>query len=68
MRTIDRLRLEARAAATWRGHEMSHFKTLSPALKRSHCVKCGKEVDVTSSPAINEIDIGGPAVAINCPD
>jgi hypothetical protein len=33
----------------------------------SNCIRCGKEVEVLTHPLPNEIEVGGSAVAENCP-
>jgi len=44
------------------------FIVVKPCQQRLyHCVKCGLEIEVNSAPAPNEIEIAGPAVALNCP-
>ena len=35
--------------------------------QRAECVECGMEVFLTTKPEPNGIDIGGEAVALNCP-
>ena len=72
MTSIRALKYDARESATWRGHNMSPFQTLhrSPSgavtRARAHCVNCGMDVDVTITPAANDIDIAGEAVALTC--
>lgn len=62
--------VQAREAATWRGHHMGRFKTVElthrRTYKRSACAVCGMEVDIDTYPPPNGIDIAGPAVALNC--
>lgn len=54
--------------ATWsRGHDMKAFKHYTPDNAVASCRKCGMEVQVLAKPAPNEIDVGGEAVALNCP-
>ena len=69
MRTIERLKREAKEAATWRGHELGKFKRHE--WRTSHCAtaecSCGAIVTVNSRPMPNEIDICGDAVALNHP-
>lgn len=35
--------------------------------RHSKCRRCGMGVQILTHPAPNEIDIGGEAVALNCP-
>ena len=66
MTKMRRLKIEAWASATRRGHDMAHFTTLSGHLAEAICRDCGAYVQVDTNPAPNGIDIGGTAVAINC--
>lgn len=66
MTKLQRLKREAHDAATWRGHTMTRFQSLSRVYWHAHCSQCGKYVQVTLHPRPNEIDIGGEAVALNC--
>lgn len=69
MTRFDKLKREARQAATYRGHRLSPFRTLKAAgvrkVGRAAC-PCGMDVQVETHPAPNSIDIGGEAVALNC--
>ncbi len=67
MKTIERLKEEAREASAWRGHRMSRFSHYTPTNAVSHCLDCPTEVQVLSKPAPNQIDVGGEAVALGCP-
>lgn len=76
MKRINRLKVEAREACEWRGHDMKYFNTLARpnplmgirgTVARSYCRVCGRMVQVETHPAANSIDIGGEAVAVNCP-
>ena len=69
MANLGTLRREAGAAARARGHSLAwaapwHGEYSS--IQRGTCTVCGAEVDVTTRPMPNEIDIGGEAVATNC--
>jgi hypothetical protein len=75
MKHISTLKVEARIACEARGHDMKYFDTLARpnplmgiqgTVARTHCRKCGREVQVETHPAPNSIDIGGEALAINC--
>jgi hypothetical protein len=71
MRLMDRLKKEARKAATFRGHELSKFKAHSfqTKLASATCLKagCQASVQVNTFPQPHEIDVGGTAVALDCP-
>lgn len=71
MRRVDRLKAEAREAATvYRGHRMKRFRraidTEYHIIWRSECKICGREVDVNTNPYPNQTDISGEAVALGC--
>ena len=60
------LRDDALDCCKWRGH------TMVPVLRKStneiyECKVCGAYMQILASPAPNQIDIGGPAVALTCP-
>ncbi len=72
MRKAQRLKRDARAAATWRGHSMRLFipvgtREYKPIQWAACCRNCSAAMVVNIKPAPNEIDIGGTAVALNCP-
>jgi hypothetical protein len=64
MRTIDRLKKEARESAEWRGHKLSRF-TRSYYGFAAEC-PCGASVAVSANPPPNGTDIMGDAVAVYC--
>jgi len=66
MTRFDRLRREALASCKIRGHKM---RSLARGIDFAiwTCSVCGAGVQVLTHPQPNEIDIGGPAVALNCP-
>lgn len=67
MTTEQRLKQEAREASERRGHEMKRYRRREFwNTPYAECRHCGAEVDVTTKPAPNQIDIAGEAVAINC--
>jgi len=68
MTRLYRLKLEAQDACRFRGHKLGAFKHLGEVRKyaMAECVKCGAWVQVCDAPMPNEIDIGGPAVAVSC--
>ena len=72
MRKIERLRKEALESCEWRGHQMRKFERAQKWLRGSQnglsmCQTCGAWVVINANPAANDIDIGGPAVALICP-
>lgn len=46
---------------------MSDYNEFSPTRGEFICQTCGAYVQVDSNPPPNGIDIGGNAVALNCP-
>lgn len=70
---VARLVAQAVDAMTWRGHEVDHDRTLTswPEGGRLravlYCKNCPAQVTVDTDPLPNGIDIGGDAVAVNCP-
>jgi hypothetical protein len=67
MKDIYTLKSEAAQAALWRGHVLgpwTHHRDHQDA--GADCRNCKAWVMVSVKPASNSIDIGGPAVAINC--
>ena len=67
MTKLRRLQLEALGSCRFRGHRMSRFEHSTPDNAVSSCLDCPATVQVLSHPAPNQIDIGGEAVALNCP-
>lgn len=68
MASLRSLKREARESATWRGHKLRPFVTYHDGkVATATCRDCPVSVTVNTHPAPNEIDIGGDAVAINCP-
>jgi len=71
-RTYEELKKDARLACKVRGHFIRRINTTSWTEAHGHrgaakCEKCPAYVQVIQHPAPNEIDIGGPAVAMDCP-
>lgn len=64
-KSLSTLRREAASGTAWRGHRM-RWQQISPTLVRGVCIRCGLDVDCDTHPPANGIDIGGPAVALNC--
>lgn len=66
------LQAEAIEACEFRGHTMKPWSKPEPGgltdswRSSTECSKCGKWVQVYVNPMPNGIDIGGPAVAVNC--
>lgn len=67
MRKIERLKRDAREAAVLRRHRLGRFFHYTPENAVTSCITCSAQIQVLSSPAPNQIDIGGPALALNCP-
>ena len=63
--TLSELKTSALQSTTFRSHKMAAWRDFL-ACSRATCTKCGMEVTVTPNPAANDIDIGGPAVALTC--
>ena len=71
MRKSERLKSEARAAATWHGHKLGRFYPVTPygpdrPVFHAACARCGAYVQVMTRPHPNGIEVSGPAVAIGC--
>ncbi len=67
---MELLVLSTWEAMVWRGHDPSgvHGETrISNTLTRLTCDNCGMIADANTHPQANGIDIGGEAVALNCP-
>lgn len=62
------LRKQALFSCNWRGHDMRRFTRYDDHTYYSHCKNCDMQVVIISAPQPNEIDIGGEAVALNCPN
>jgi predicted methyltransferase len=62
---LKALKLAAEVACTNRGHEMVWHDTIGNT-NIAECKHCEAWVQVNTSPAPNQIDIGGPAVALDC--
>lgn len=68
MTTFEMLKREAREASKWRGHKMGNFRTQRKNKTAiSYCKRCDAWVQIDTKPAPNNIDIGGPSVAVGCP-
>lgn len=63
--TLATLKRKASLAATARGHQLNRWTT-TKTYALTVCRRCGLPVAVNTQPKPNEIDIGGPVVAINC--
>jgi hypothetical protein len=69
MSGLLKLRKEAEIACKFRGHKLGKWATYhreSRSLANNACKVCEDWVQCNSNPAPNDIDIGGPAVALNC--
>jgi hypothetical protein len=68
MPTLNTLKRRAARAAKVRGHVLGRFQTHRKDYSAfTRCKVCGMGVDVITRPLPNEIEIGGQAVALNCP-
>lgn len=68
MTTLVQLKRRAKNTAEfWRGHKMTRFENVDGHRHLSTCISCTAQVVVNTRPQPNEIDIGGEAVALNCP-
>lgn len=67
---MERLAKQGRKAAKQRNHRMKPLrlleKTPGKQIASGFCRGCGKELYILESPAPNEIDISGEAVAMEC--
>ena len=64
------LRMRAESACETRGHRLGKWDTRhgeSRSLANNECIGCGAWVQCNTRPQPNGIDIGGTAVALNCP-
>ena len=71
MNHIDELIAQAKESCKNRCHDMEEFLFLTDSNETkqkaiSRCKRCSKYVMVETHPALNSIDIGGPAVGLNC--
>jgi hypothetical protein len=67
MTELERLRREAEGSARFRDHEIEWREPAhNGTTQQGWCIYCGKWVQVNTHPRPNQIDIGGPAVALNC--
>jgi len=65
---LTQLIQEAYKSCEARGHIMTAFSHChDDTAAISHCAVCQRQVIVLTNPLPNQIDIGGEAVAINCP-
>lgn len=65
------LKIQAVQSASRRGHVLKHFE---PSFQHgqgmaatAYCAHCKAYVQVMETPAANQIDIGGDALAVHCP-
>ena len=63
--SVYKLIAEANKSTQLRNHDMK-WRLIDNDRAEGECIKCGLYVYANVHPAPNEIDIGGPAVAINC--
>lgn len=67
MTRLQRLKHEAQASATWRGHKLARW-TNGRRGAYTYCVNCQQQVSVTDPVMLmpNECEIMGEAIALNC--
>ncbi|RDJ35688.1 MAG: hypothetical protein DWQ19_12790 [Crenarchaeota archaeon] len=65
---LQELKNQAEERVAYRGHELGQWRPGSFWQRQANneCRHCGKWVQVDTEPSPNGIDIGGPAVALNC--
>jgi hypothetical protein len=68
---FTQLKAEARQSATWRGHKIGRFIKFAQRqpdrfVADAYCENCDMYVAVDTHPALNGIEVGGPAVGLNC--
>jgi hypothetical protein len=67
MTTLKTLKQSARESATYRGHKLGRWHSVTSGRSATaDCVHCACGVTVDTRPPPNGIDIGGSAVAIGC--
>jgi hypothetical protein len=57
---------EVREACEFRGHKMDDFRIKGDTTAFAECQICGKGVVCRTEPAPNQINNGGPAIAVDC--
>lgn len=70
MTTIEALKNSAESTCEWRGHNLGKWWDYDNGQSsNADCsnLQCSAGVTVHIRPAPNQIDIGGNAVALNCP-
>ena len=72
-KSLSLLRIEDNTTCQFRGHKMawkvpSKYNNTKRETQPAYCEYCGMEVFIDTKPAPNSIDIGGEAVALNCPE
>lgn len=66
---IATLQRQASACTTRRGHRLRWgkiFQRFGGEGQTGECIRCERWVQILTKPQPNEIDVGGPALAINC--
>lgn len=69
---LKKLKESATRAAKWRGHDLKWTRGQYGSgwsggdVRYAECRKCGEWVMVKTKTAPNDIDCGGPAVAVDC--
>ena len=70
MASLGTLKLKALESTQFRQHTIKWeppYHGERNSLQTGYCIICSAWVQVNTLPLPNQIDIGGPAVALNCP-
>ena len=71
LKSLSLLKLEAENSCLYRGHNMKWDRVYKFTIKGSRnaeCKYCGMTVSIKTHPQPNDIDIGGNAVTLTCPE
>lgn len=60
------LKASAEDVAKIRGHRLTRWKSVGNGGAKSKCKDCWRWVQVLEEPRPNQVEIGGPALAVNC--
>lgn len=66
---LKKLQKEALISTNFRGHSIkwdTPYHGESKSIRLGTCKVCGAWVQINTKPLPNGVDIGGPAVALNC--
>ena len=71
LKSLSLLKLEAENSCLYNGHNMKWdrvYKFTVKGSRNAECTYCGMAVSIKTHPQPNEIDIGGNAVVLTCPE